>query len=122
MTQSTVYGWRCGGSHDTTTVSMQLTGAGRGRGRDLPGEGAAAQVHRVRGDLPGGGAVAALAGERGLGAGLGPVRRHGRHHLNGHRAEPLVLVGVVATRGNGGKALGGREGEGCPRGAIATTR
>ena len=95
MTQSTVYGWRCGGSHDTTTVSMQLTGAGRGRGRDLPGEGAAAQVHRVRGDLPGGGAVAALAGERGLGAGLGPVRRHGRHHLDGHGTEPLVIVRLV---------------------------
>ena len=61
---------------------MQLTGdRGDGGRRALPG-----------------GAVAGLPGERGLGPGLGPVRRHGCHHLDGHGTEPLMIVRLVKVR------------------------
>ena len=61
------------------TDIMQLTGdTGDRRRRALPG-----------------GAVAGLPGQGGLGPGLGPVRRHGRHHLDGHGTEPLVIVRLV---------------------------
>lgn len=53
-----------------------LTGVNLGRGRALPR------------------AVAGLAAQRALRSGGGSVGGHGGHHLDGHRAVPLVVRGA----------------------------